>query len=43
MLIVDTQADNQPAINFFKKHGFSNPKKHLYMALNLDEANEESR
>ena len=35
MLMVDTQADNDKAINFFKRKGFSNPIDHLYMTLNL--------
>ncbi len=37
ILIVDTQSDNKPAVKFFKRYGFTNPKKHLYMTLNLDE------
>jgi ribosomal protein S18 acetylase RimI-like enzyme len=36
MLLVDTEADNLPAIKFFKKKGFGNPEKHVYMSLNLD-------
>ena len=36
MLMVDTQADNVPAINFFKRKGFENPTDHVYMTLNLD-------
>lgn len=35
MLIVDTQADNEAAINFFKHKGFENPTDHIYMTLNL--------
>lgn len=35
MLLVDTQADNEAAIKFFKKKGFQNPTEHLYMTLNL--------
>lgn len=35
MLIVDTQADNKPAITFFRRKGFENPTKHVYMTLNL--------
>ena len=35
MLLVDTQADNQPAINFFRRHGFENPTDHVYMTLYL--------
>ena len=35
MLIVDTQADNEPAIRFFRRKGFENPTEHVYMTLNL--------
>ena len=35
MIIIDTDADNKAGINFFKKQGFSNIQKHVYMALNL--------
>jgi ribosomal protein S18 acetylase RimI-like enzyme len=36
MLMVDTQADNEPAIRFFKRKGFENPTEHVYLTLNLD-------
>lgn len=35
MLMVDTQADNDPAIQFFQRKGFENPTDHVYMTLNL--------
>jgi ribosomal protein S18 acetylase RimI-like enzyme len=35
MIIIDTSADNQPAIRFFQKHGFDNIQEHVYMTLNL--------
>ena len=35
MIIIDTGADNEPAINFFRKQGFGNVEKHDYMSLNL--------
>jgi ribosomal protein S18 acetylase RimI-like enzyme len=35
MLIVDTEADNLPALRFFRKMGFGNPQEHIYLALNL--------
>jgi ribosomal protein S18 acetylase RimI-like enzyme len=35
MLMVDTQADNDPAVNFFIRKGFENPTEHVYMTLNL--------
>lgn len=36
MLMVDTQADNDTAIQFFRTKGFSNPIDHVYMTLNLE-------
>jgi len=36
MLMVDTQADNESAIRFFRAKGFSNPIDHVYMTLNLE-------
>jgi ribosomal protein S18 acetylase RimI-like enzyme len=35
MLIVDTEADNLPALEFFHKMGFGNPQEHIYLTLNL--------
>ena len=35
MLIVDTEADNLPALQFFRKMGFGNPQQHIYLTLNL--------
>jgi len=35
MLMIDTQMDNKPAMRFFKRKGFENPIKHVYMTLNL--------
>jgi ribosomal protein S18 acetylase RimI-like enzyme len=35
MLIVDTEADNLPALQFFRKMGFTNPQEHIYMTMNL--------
>lgn len=35
MLMVDTQADNTPAVKFFQRKGFENPTDHVYMSLNL--------
>jgi ribosomal protein S18 acetylase RimI-like enzyme len=35
MLLLDTEADNQAAIAFFRKMGFGNPEAHVYMTLNL--------
>lgn len=36
MILIDTAADNLPAIRFFEKQGFGNIQKHVYMTLNLD-------
>ena len=35
MIVIDTDADNEGGINFFKKQGFGNIQKHVYMTLNL--------
>ena len=35
IFLVDTQADNAPALQFFKKRGFGNPEEHIYLTLNL--------
>jgi len=35
MLMVDTQADNKPAISFFRKKGFENPTRHVYLTMQL--------
>jgi ribosomal protein S18 acetylase RimI-like enzyme len=39
MIIVDTQADNHNAIEFFKSKGFGNPQDHVYLTLNINENN----
>ena len=35
MLLVDTEADNLPALYFFRKMGFGQPQEHIYLTLNL--------
>jgi ribosomal protein S18 acetylase RimI-like enzyme len=35
MIIIDTDADNEAGINFFKNKGFGNIQQHVYMTLNL--------
>ncbi|MBI2353780.1 MAG: GNAT family N-acetyltransferase [Deltaproteobacteria bacterium] len=35
MIIIDTSADNKPAIRFFQKQGFNDIQEHVYMSLNL--------
>lgn len=35
MILMDTEADNEGALNFFKKLGFGRPADHVYLSLNL--------
>ncbi len=35
MIIIDTDADNEAGIRFFKKLGFGHVQEHVYMTLNL--------
>ncbi len=35
MIVIDTDADNELGIKFFKKLGFDKMQKHVYMTLNL--------
>ena len=35
MVVVDTEADNLPALQFFRKMGFGHPVEHIYLTLNL--------
>ena len=37
MLLVDTEADNLPALHFFRNMGFGNPQQHIYLTLNLSD------
>lgn len=43
IMMVDTEADNLPAIRFFRKLGFGKPSEHLYMSLNLSGRRSPSR
>lgn len=36
-IIVDTQADNKHAIDFFIKKGFKDPQDHIYLTMELNE------
>lgn len=36
MLIVDTAAENYPALGFFKKQGFGSEQEHVYLSLNME-------
>ena len=35
MILVDTDANNEPAIQFFKKTGFDHENAHVYLSVNL--------
>jgi len=35
ILLVDTEADNEAAIGFFRRMGFGNVEEHVYMSTNL--------
>ena len=37
MLLTDTEAENLPALHFFRKLGFGQPQQHIYMTLNLSD------
>ena len=39
MMIIDTSADNKPAVRFFEKQGFGDIQEHVYMSLNLSRKN----
>ena len=34
IFMVDTEADNLPALHFFREKGFVNPQQHIYMTYN---------
>ncbi len=35
IFMVDTEASNEPALNFFRKKGFGNPEEQIYLTLNV--------
>ncbi len=37
IMLVDSEADNLPALHFFRKMGFRNPQEHIYLSMNLDQ------
>jgi ribosomal protein S18 acetylase RimI-like enzyme len=37
IMLVDTDEHNQRALKFFRKHGFSQERKHVYLSQNLDD------
>lgn len=42
MIMIDTDADNEAGIRFFKKLGFDKMQQHVYMTLNLSKAGSRS-
>ena len=43
MLIIDTEADNDPALSFFRKQGFGSDREHIYLSMNLETAKRTKR
>lgn len=41
ILIVDTEADNEEALRFFDRLGFTDPQEHIYLSLNIDDERRE--
>ncbi len=37
MMLVDSSADNEKALSFFKEQGFSSPRDHVYLSLHMNE------
>jgi ribosomal protein S18 acetylase RimI-like enzyme len=36
IIMVDTDAENQASLNFFRKMGFNNIRRHVYLTMNVD-------
>ncbi|MEE9120485.1 MAG: GNAT family N-acetyltransferase [Syntrophobacteria bacterium] len=43
MLLTDTEADNLPALHFFRRMGFGQPQQHIYLTLNLSDQQRQFR
>ncbi len=43
IFMVDTEANNEPALSFFKKKGFGNPEEQIYLTLNVKTYQEKPR
>ena len=43
IFLVDTEASNLPALQFFKKKGFGNPEEQIYLTLNVKSYQESQR
>ena len=41
MILMDTEANNNAALNFFKKLGFGKPEDHVYLSLNISKQQRE--
>jgi ribosomal protein S18 acetylase RimI-like enzyme len=37
IIMVDTEADNEGALKFFRKMGFNNSRHHIYLSMNVDQ------
>lgn len=37
IIMVDTEADNEQALNFFQKIGFNNAQEHVFLTMNVDQ------
>lgn len=37
IMMVDTDADNENALRFFRKLGFNNTRHHIYLSMNVDQ------
>ncbi|MCB2184877.1 MAG: GNAT family N-acetyltransferase [Deltaproteobacteria bacterium] len=43
IILVDTQADNHPALAFFRRMGFRSPERHVFLSLNMDTHRREAK
>ena len=43
MLMIDTEADNDPALSFFRKQGFGSDRGHIFLSMKMDPAKRISR
>lgn len=41
ILLVDTQADNEAALSFFRGEGFDGEEQHVYLSMNIDDERRE--
>lgn len=38
MLMIDTEADNDPALSFFRKQGFGSDREHIFLSMKMEPA-----